>query len=124
MTARDLQRSHGQWFKGKSLDTFCPLGPWIVHKSLIPNPHNLRLQCRLNGEVMQDASTGDMIFDIPTTIHELSKGVTLEPGDIISTGTPSGVGFARTPPIFLKIGDRVEAEVQGIGALQVEIAAP
>ena len=124
MTARDLQRRHGQWFKGKSLDTFCPLGPWIMHKDLVPNPHELRLRCRLNGKVMQDASTGEMIIDIPTTIHELSQGMTLEPGDIISTGTPSGVGFARTPPIFLKPGDRVEAEVQGVGNLQVEIASP
>ncbi len=124
MTARDLQRKHGQWFKGKSLDTFCPLGPWILHKSAMADPHELRISCRLNGEVMQDASTRDMIFDIPTTIAELSKGMTLEAGDIISTGTPSGVGFARTPPVFLKPGDRVEAEVQGIGVLQVEIALP
>lgn len=124
MTARDLQRKHGQWFKGKSLDTFCPLGPWILHKSAMADPHDLRIICRLNGEVMQDASTRDMIFDIPTTIAELSKGMTLEPGDIISTGTPAGVGFARTPPIFLKPGDKVEAEVQGIGTLQVEIALP
>jgi 2-keto-4-pentenoate hydratase/2-oxohepta-3-ene-1,7-dioic acid hydratase in catechol pathway len=124
MTARDLQRIHGQWFKGKSLDTFCPLGPWILHKSAMADPHASRIICRLNGEVMQDASTRDMIFDIPTTIAELSKGMTLEPGDIISTGTPSGVGFARTPPIFLKPGDKVEAEVQGIGVLQVEIALP
>ncbi len=124
MTARDLQRKHGQWFKGKSLDTFCPLGPWILHKSAMADPHELRIGCRLNGEVMQDASTRDMIFDIPTTIAELSKGMTLEPGDIISTGTPSGVGFARTPPVYLKPGDRVEAEVQDIGVLQVEIALP
>lgn len=124
MTARDLQRKHGQWFKGKSLDTYCPLGPWILHKSALPDPHQLRIRCRLNGEVMQDASTSEMIFDIPTTIAELSKGMTLEPGDIISTGTPSGVGFARTPPIYLKPGDKVEAEVQGIGVLEVEIASP
>ncbi|MBI4487447.1 MAG: fumarylacetoacetate hydrolase family protein [Deltaproteobacteria bacterium] len=124
MTARDLQRRHGQWFKGKSLDTFCPLGPWIVHKSALPDPHQLRLICRVNGEVMQDGNTRDMIFDIPTCIEALSRGMTLEPGEIISTGTPSGVGFARTPPLFLKPGDKVEAEVEGIGILQVEIAAP
>jgi 2-keto-4-pentenoate hydratase/2-oxohepta-3-ene-1,7-dioic acid hydratase in catechol pathway len=124
MTARDLQRRHGQWFKGKALDTFCPLGPAIVHKSALPDPHSLRLLCRVNGEVMQDGNTRDMIFDIPATIESLSAGMTLEPGDIISTGTPSGVGFARVPPLFLKPGDRVEAEVQGIGTLQVEIAAP
>ena len=124
MTARDLQRRHGQWFKGKSLDTFCPLGPWIVHKSAIPNPQELRLVCRVNDQVMQDDNTRNMIFDIPTTIEALSAGMTLEPGEIISTGTPSGVGFARVPPFFLKPGDKVEGEVQGIGVLEVEIAAP
>jgi 2-keto-4-pentenoate hydratase/2-oxohepta-3-ene-1,7-dioic acid hydratase in catechol pathway len=124
MTARDLQRQHGQWFKGKSLDTFCPLGPWIVHKSALSNPQQLRLVCRVNGEVMQDGNTRDMIFDIPTIIESYSHGLTLEPGDIISTGTPSGVGFARVPPVFLKPGDKVEAEVESIGVLAVEVAAP
>lgn len=124
MTARDLQRSHGQWFKGKSLDTYCPLGPWIVHKSAIPNPQQLRLSCRINGQVVQDDNTDNMIFDIATTIEALSKGMTLEPGEIISTGTPQGVGFARVPPLFLKPGDKVEGEVEKIGVLEVEIAAP
>jgi 2-keto-4-pentenoate hydratase/2-oxohepta-3-ene-1,7-dioic acid hydratase in catechol pathway len=124
MTARDLQRIHGQWFKGKSLDSFCPIGPWIIHKSAVPDPQQLRLVCRVNGEVMQDGNTRDMIFDIATTIESLSKGMTLQPGDIISTGTPSGVGFARTPPVFLKPGDKVEGEVEGIGTLQVDIAEP
>jgi 2-keto-4-pentenoate hydratase/2-oxohepta-3-ene-1,7-dioic acid hydratase in catechol pathway len=124
MTARDLQRKHGQWFKGKSLDTYCPLGPWIVHKSALPDPQNLRLVCRVNGEVMQDDKTSNMIFDIPTTIESLSQGMTLEPGEIVSTGTPSGVGFARVPPFFLKPGDKVEADIEGIAVLQVEIAAP
>ena len=124
MTARDLQRKHGQWFKGKSLDTYCPLGPWIVHKSAIPDPQALRLVCRVNGQVMQDDRTSNMIFDIPTTIEALSQGMTLEPGEIISTGTPSGVGFARVPPFFLKPGDKVEADIEGLGVLQVEIAAP
>jgi 2-keto-4-pentenoate hydratase/2-oxohepta-3-ene-1,7-dioic acid hydratase in catechol pathway len=124
MTARDLQRTHGQWFKGKSLDTFCPIGPWIVHKSGLSEPQQLRLVCRVNGQVMQDGNTRDMIFDIPTTIESLSKGMTLEPGDIISTGTPSGVGFARTPPVFLKPGDKVEGEVEGVGTLEVEVAEP
>ncbi len=123
MTARDLQRRHLQWWKGKSLDTFCPLGPGIVHKSAMPDPKSVRLQCRVNGETMQDGNTRDMIFDIPTTIEHLSDGLTLEPGDIISTGTPSGVGFARTPPIFLNVGDKVEGEVEGIGILEVKIAA-
>jgi 2-keto-4-pentenoate hydratase/2-oxohepta-3-ene-1,7-dioic acid hydratase in catechol pathway len=124
MTARELQRIHGQWFKGKSLDTLCPLGPWIVHKSAMPDPQQVRLICRVNGEVMQDGNTRDMIFDIPTIIESLSGGMTLEPGDIISTGTPSGVGFARTPPVFLNPGDNVEGEVEGIGTLQVTVAAP
>ena len=123
MTARDLQRAHLQWWKGKSLDTFCPLGPSIVHKSAMPDPKNIRLQCRVNGETMQDGNTRDMIFDIPATIEHLSDGLTLEPGDIISTGTPSGVGFARTPPIFLNVGDKVEGEVEGIGVLEIKIAA-
>ena len=124
MTARELQRQHGQWFKGKSLDTFCPMGPWIVHKSALPDPQQVRLICRVNGEVMQDGNTRDMIFDIPTTIESLSAGLTLEPGDMISTGTPSGVGFARVPPVFLKPRDKVEGEVEGIGILQVDIVAP
>lgn len=124
MTARDLQRIHGQWFKGKSLDTFCPIGPWIVHKSALTDPQQVRLVCRVNGEVMQDGNTRDMIFDIATTIESLSKGMTLEPGDIISTGTPSGVGFARTPPVFLKPGDKVDGEVEGVGTLQIEITGP
>jgi 2-keto-4-pentenoate hydratase/2-oxohepta-3-ene-1,7-dioic acid hydratase in catechol pathway len=124
MTARELQRQHGQWFKGKSLDTFCPLGPWIVHKSALSDPQQVRLICRVNGEVMQDGNTRDMIFDIPTIIESLSTGLTLEPGDIISTGTPSGVGFARVPPVFLKPGDKVAGEVEGIGTLEVEIVAP
>ena len=123
MTARELQRQHGQWFKGKSLDTFCPMGPWIVHKSVLPDPQQVRLICRVNGEVMQDGNTRDMIFDIPTIIESLSAGITLEPGDMISTGTPSGVGFARVPPVFLKPGDKVEGEVEGIGILEVEIVA-
>jgi 2-keto-4-pentenoate hydratase/2-oxohepta-3-ene-1,7-dioic acid hydratase in catechol pathway len=124
MTARDLQRRHGQWFKGKSLDTFCPMGPWIVHRSSLKDPQQVRLVCRVNGEVMQDGNTRDMIFDIPTTIESLSEGITLEPGDIISTGTPSGVGFARVPPVFLKPGDKVEGDVEGVGVLEVQIVGP
>jgi 2-keto-4-pentenoate hydratase/2-oxohepta-3-ene-1,7-dioic acid hydratase in catechol pathway len=124
MTARELQRQHGQWYKGKSLDTFCPLGPWIVHKSALPDPQQVRLICRVNGEVMQDGNTRDMIFDIPTIIESLSAGLTLEPGDVISTGTPSGVGFARVPPVFLKPGDKVEGEIDRIGTLEVAVVAP
>lgn len=124
ISARDLQNSHGgQFFKGKSLDGSCPLGPWIVTKEEIPDPHALKLRCRVNGVLKQESHTGDMIFDIPAIIEWLSRGLTLLPGDIIATGTPSGVGFARTPPEFLKPGDVVECEVEGIGTLRNTIRA-
>lgn len=124
ITARDLQKKHTQWFKGKSLDTFAPLGPWIVHKSALPAPHALRIALRVNGEPRQDATTGDMIFRIEELIEVLSAGMTLEPGDIIATGTPSGVGAGFVPPQWLKPGDVVEAEVEGIGILRNRILAP
>lgn len=121
-TARDIQNAHGgQFFKGKSLDGTCPMGPWFVTKDDLPNPHQLRVLCRVNGVVKQDASTADFIFDIPNVIAGLSQGMTLLPGDIIATGTPSGVGFARTPPEFLKPGDVVETEVEGLGVLRNRI---
>ena len=123
MTARDLQRRHLQWWKGKSLDTFCPLGPSIVHKSTMPDPKNVRLQCRVNGETMQDGNTRDMIFDIPTTHRAPVRRPHPGTGRHHQHGTPSGVGFARTPPIFLNVGDKVEGEVEGIGVLEVKIAA-
>ncbi len=124
VSARDLQNSHGgQFFKGKSLDGACPMGPWIVTKDEVPDPHALRLCCRVNGVTKQDSHTGDMIFDIPTLIAWLSRGLTLLPGDVIATGTPSGVGFARTPPEFLRPGDVVECEVEGIGTLRNRVAA-
>lgn len=118
VTARDLQRSHNQWFKGKSLDTFCPIGPWIVTADELGDPQNLHIQLRVNGETKQDANTRDMIFNVRTIISSLSAGFTLEPGDIIATGTPSGVGFARVPPEFLKDGDVVEVEIEKIGVLR------
>jgi 2-keto-4-pentenoate hydratase/2-oxohepta-3-ene-1,7-dioic acid hydratase in catechol pathway len=124
ITARDLQRKHAQWFKGKSLDTFAPVGPWIVHKSALTDPHALRITLRVNGEVRQEASTADMVFRIEELIEVLSTGMTLEPGDILATGTPSGVGAGFVPPQWLKIGDVVEAEVQGIGVLRNRIVAP
>ncbi|HEY0799170.1 MAG TPA: fumarylacetoacetate hydrolase family protein [Candidatus Baltobacteraceae bacterium] len=117
VTARDLQSAHLQWFKGKSLDDACPLGPWIVSADEIPDPQRLRVQLRLNGEIKQDGNTSSMIFPVAKIIASLSRGMTLEPGDIIATGTPDGVGFARTPPEFLKDGDRVEVEIERIGAL-------
>ena len=118
VSARDLQASHQQFFKGKSLDGTCPMGPAIVTKDEVPDPHNLRLRCWVNGELKQDSTSGDLIFDIPALIEWLSRGMTLLPGDILSTGTPSGVGFARTPPEFLKPGDVVECEVEGIGRIR------
>lgn len=124
VTARDLQRRHQQWFKGKSLDSFAPMGPAVVHRSAIPNPQNLRLRMRVNGEVRQDASTAGMIFSVARLIAALSAGMTLEPGDILATGTPEGVAMGRTPPVWLQVGDVVEAEIEGIGTLRNRIVAP
>lgn len=119
ISARDLQFRHGgQFFKGKSLDTFCPLGPWIVTADEFGDNPTLDISLKLNGVVKQSSNTSKLIFDIPTTIASLSEGMTLEAGDIILTGTPEGVGFARKPPEFLKDGDVVECEVQGIGVLR------
>jgi len=121
VTARDLQRAHLQWFKGKSLDDTCPLGPWIVTADEVGDPHALAIGFRLNGEQKQHSSTGSMIFRIPRLIAELSKGMTLEPGDVIATGTPEGVGFARTPPEFLADGDMMEVEIERIGTLRNKV---
>ena len=118
ITARDVQRAHLQWLKGKSLDNSCPIGPWIVDRSEIPDPHRLQITLRLNGLKKQEANTGQMIFRIPRLIAELSRGMTLEPGDVIATGTPDGVGFARTPPEFFQHGDVVEVDIQKIGTLR------
>lgn len=122
VSARDLQDLHKQFFKGKSLDGSLPMGPWIVTADEIPNPHNLRLTCRVNDELMQDSNTGEMLFDIPAIVETLSRGMTLMPGDIVATGTPAGVGFARTPPVYLKPGDVVECAVEGIGSIRNRVA--
>ena len=115
---RDLQRRHGgQWHKGKSLDGTCPMGPWIVTADSI-DPDNVRVTCRANGVTKQDSNTRHLYFKLPRLIAELSAGMTLEAGDILSTGTPQGVGYARTPPEFLKPGDLLETEVGGIGILR------
>ncbi|WNB90669.1 fumarylacetoacetate hydrolase family protein [Bacillus sp. NEB1478] len=121
VTARDLQQKHKQFLIGKSLDGTCPMGPWIVHHSEIPNPEKLSIQTKVNGEQRQDGNTRDFIFDIPTMIAELSKGMTLEAGDIIATGTPAGVGKGMKPPVFLKSGDTIEITIEGIGTLSNEI---
>ncbi|QJF53224.1 fumarylacetoacetate hydrolase family protein [Roseobacter ponti] len=124
ITARDVQRRHGgQYFKGKGFDGSCPLGPWIETADAIPDPHALSIGLKVNGEQRQDGNTADMIFDIPTLISSLSEGMTLEPGDIIATGTPSGVGYAMEPPRFLKDGDTVVCEIQGIGTLSNNVRA-
>jgi 2-keto-4-pentenoate hydratase/2-oxohepta-3-ene-1,7-dioic acid hydratase in catechol pathway len=122
VTARDLQREHQQWFKGKSLDETCPIGPWIVGADELADPGNLDIALRVNGETKQHANTSQLIFSIPKIIASLSAGLTLEPGDVIATGTPDGVGFARTPPEFLKDGDVVEVDIGGVGVLRNTIA--
>ncbi len=124
VTARDLQAKHNQWFKGKSLDGTCPIGPWIVTADEIADPHALDLRLRVNGVLKQESNTRLLIYNLPAIIEGLSAGLTLEPGDIIATGTPAGVGFARTPPEFLHPGDLVEAEVEGIGMLRNRVVGP
>ncbi|WP_084469709.1 fumarylacetoacetate hydrolase family protein [Jiangella gansuensis] len=125
LSARDQQhgRPEGQWFLGKSLDGFCPLGPWLVTRDEVPDPAALRLTLTVNGALKQDSTTADMVFDVPALIAELSRFVTLCPGDILLTGTPSGVGDARTPPEYLAPGDRVVAHVDGVGPLVTTIVA-
>lgn len=119
VSARDWQfaKQSGQWIRGKSFDTFCPLGPWIVTPSDLPDPQNVRLRTLVNGTVVQEESTRDMIFPIPAIISDLSRTMTLLPGTVILTGTPRGVGFARRPPVFLRDGDTVTVDIEGIGAL-------
>ena len=123
VTARDLQSLHKQFFKGKSLDGSCPIGPCIVTADELPDPYSLRITCHVNGDLRQDSANETMTFDIPTIINHLSRGMTLLPGDIIATGTPSGVGFAMKPPVFLQPGDVVECAIEGIGAIRNRIAA-
>jgi 2-keto-4-pentenoate hydratase/2-oxohepta-3-ene-1,7-dioic acid hydratase in catechol pathway len=121
LSARDLQTQHLQWFKGKSLDGSCPIGPAVVTADEFGDPQRKRLQVRVNGITKQDSTTADMIFPVDQIVEWLSKGLTLEPGDIIATGTPEGVGMGRTPQEFLKDGDIVETEVEGVGAMRNRI---
>jgi 2-keto-4-pentenoate hydratase/2-oxohepta-3-ene-1,7-dioic acid hydratase in catechol pathway len=121
VTARDWQKRHRQWFLGKSFDTFAPMGPIVVTADEIDGS-DLDLKCWVNAELRQQANTRDLIFDIPTLIKTLSAGITLLPGDIIATGTPEGVGIGRHPPVFLKRGDTVAIEIQGIGRLENTVA--
>ena len=123
VSVRDVQRRHGgQWFKGKSFDSHAPLGPWIVTADELGDPHTLRITLRVNGVTKQDSNTRFMVFRIPRIIKELSTGVMLEPGDVVLTGTPEGVGFARKPPEFLRVGDVMEAEIEKIGVLRNTVA--
>ena len=124
VSSRDLQFSEGgQWTRSKSIDTFCPVGPYIATRDEVPDPQALNIRCVLNGEVMQDGSTGKMIFSVAELISFLSQGMTLVPGDIITTGTPPGVGTARDPQVFLKPGDEVTIEVEGLGSLTNPVEA-
>ncbi len=118
VSARDAQFADGQWFRGKNFDGFCPLGPWIVTADEIADPHDLAISARVNGQVVQDSRTSEMIFQIPQIIAYLSAYMTLNPGDVIATGTPHGVGMGRRPPLWLKDGDVVECEVEGVGLLR------
>lgn len=122
VTARTLQHRHRQWILGKGIDGFCPMGPAILTADEAPDPRTLRLTTHVNGELRQDALVSDLIFDIPTLIEAISAGITLEPGDIIATGTPVGVGIGFQPPRFLKAGDLVRIEVTGIGVLENPVA--
>ena len=123
VSARDLQTSDGQWTRAKSLDTFCPVGPLLVPASEIADPHSLDIKCRVNGETRQDSNTRHLAFDVSDLIAFVSAGVTLEPGDLIATGTPGGVGAHMEPPTFLESGDVVEVEIESIGTLTNRVVA-
>ena len=122
VSAREIQRQHGQqWFKGKSLDGHCPMGPWIATADEVADPNNFDIRCSVNGVIKQNSNTRHLYFKLPRIIAELSAGLTLDSGDIIATGTPSGVGHARTPPEFMKPGDIMETEISGLGKLRNRI---
>jgi len=123
VSARDFQFADGQWQRGKSCDTFAPMGPTIVTADEVPDPHRLSIKLTLNGQTMQDSNTDQFIFGIPELIEFLSQTITLEPGDVIATGTPPGVGFARKPPVFLKAGDKMEVVIEKVGTLGNPVTA-
>jgi 2-keto-4-pentenoate hydratase/2-oxohepta-3-ene-1,7-dioic acid hydratase in catechol pathway len=118
LSARERQKHHKQFFLGKSMDGSCPMGPWITTADEIPDPHALAVRSTVNGEIKQDSNTRNLIFDIPRIIEELSTVMTLLPGDIVATGTPAGVGFARTPPEYLHAGDVVECQIESLGSIR------
>ena len=117
VSARDLQFADGQWTRGKSPDTFCPVGPRLVPREEVPDPQALAIRCLVNGEVLQDSSTAQMVFSVAEIIAYVSRTITLEPGDLIATGTPAGVGVFRDPKVLLQDGDEVTVEVEGLGTL-------
>jgi 2-keto-4-pentenoate hydratase/2-oxohepta-3-ene-1,7-dioic acid hydratase in catechol pathway len=121
VTARDIQSRHKQFFLGKSFDTFCPMGPYLVHYSAVDNVNNLNIETKVNGEIRQSSNISNMMFNIETIISVASQGMTLEPGDIIATGTPAGVGKGFTPPRFLRNGDTIEITIESIGTLRNEV---
>jgi 2-keto-4-pentenoate hydratase/2-oxohepta-3-ene-1,7-dioic acid hydratase in catechol pathway len=123
VSARDLQFTDGQWTRGKSPDTFCPVGPELVPAVEVPDPQALAIKAILNGEVMQDSSTANMVFGVAEVIEFISQAITLEPGDLIATGTPAGVGAFRDPPVFMQPGDEVTIEIEGLGALTNPVRA-
>jgi 2-keto-4-pentenoate hydratase/2-oxohepta-3-ene-1,7-dioic acid hydratase in catechol pathway len=123
VTARDYQRATSQWLMGKTFDTFAPMGPWIITADEIADPHDLDIQMEINGEILQDSNTRELIFKVPDLIAFLSSVFTLEPGDIVSTGTPAGVGFARKPPRYLHPGDQMTVRMPAIGELQNPVVA-
>jgi 2-keto-4-pentenoate hydratase/2-oxohepta-3-ene-1,7-dioic acid hydratase in catechol pathway len=122
VSARDLQLATSQWIMGKTCDTFCPMGPFLVTADEIEDPHKLRIEFLLNGETMQDSSTSELIFKIPELIAHLSSVMTLEPGDVVSTGTPAGVGLAKKPPRWLRAGDDCVVRIEGLGELRNPVA--
>ena len=123
LTARDLQRRHGQWFKGKSLDTFAPMGPYLITKDEVPDPHDLEISLELNGKLMQKSNTRNMVFKIPTLVKYITMDMTIKPGNVVATGTPSGVGYTRKPPVYLKPGDIMKVTVENVGVLQNKVVS-
>ena len=123
VSARDFQFADGQWQRSKSCDTFAPMGEYVATTDEVPDPHVLPIRLRLNGETMQDSNTDQLIFGVPALVAYLSETITLEPGDVIATGTPPGVGFARTPPVYLQDGDVMEVEIEGLGVLRTPVTA-
>ena len=123
VTARDVQFAEGQWTRAKSFDSFCPVGPELVPAAGIDDPQALGIRCLVNGEALQDSTTAHMVFSVAEILAFVSETITLEPGDLIATGTPAGVGYTRTPPRFLAAGDEVTVEIEGVGALTSPVRA-